>query len=602
MAKRFTVEAVFKLTDKFSAPVKRLDKRIGSFSEKVTKGVKRASLALGGFATAFGFAAKSVLSSGASFQQTMANLRAVSGATDAQLSALQSTAMAVGKQFGFMPDAVASAMESMSKAGFGVADIEKAIGGLAAAAAADGSTIDEAVGSVMGAMKSLGLGASDTQMFADMLAKAGDTTAASIGSLTQSMAVFGPVAKSLGVPLDSAIAQLALLQDAGLDASTSGTSLASTYSKLAAPTGSTVKALKALNLQVTDAAGNFKKPDVLLNDLIGSMQKYSGNAEKMAIVTKLVGLESQKALLNLVSASESGKLEKLTGDLADATGYAQKLADVKNDTLIGDWNKFIGTIEALKIQLFDMESGALRGVVQQMTAWLEKNGTLLASGIGEFLQMIIDNFESIVTWGKRIAIVVGSFYALATAVKVVSTTIAVFKGLVAAATFIMKAFRLAVLLTQAAIFLLEGTIALPFILGIAAIAAIGAAVWYFWDELVAFGGMIGNFFVGIWDGIKNTFLSMITFLAQSLINFITGPARLAIMAAEKVGLLDDGTSAAITNALTIQSPQERTANAVSESVSKTSAEVTVKAPGMKAEVSKAPKKGSGLSLAASGGL
>ena len=400
MAGRFTVDAVFRGVDKFSGPMARMTARAEQLQKRMAKGTQAlnnasAAVASGlktaatyaiGAGAIVGTVAAKVIEAGANFESTMSGVAAVSNATDTELAALKGRALELGKTTKFSATEVAGGMEIMSKAGLKVSDILTGLPGLLSAAAADGAGIEETANSLMSSMKAMGIGPEKMQLFADQMAKAGDATKASIGSISESLAIAGPVFKQLNVPMESAIAQIALLQDAGIDASSAGTTLAAAYSKLAAPMGRTKGALAALGLSVKDAMGNMKPPERLLGEILGATSKIKGNVGQMAAFTELVGLESQKALLNVASAAKDGRLTSLVSDLKDAGGYADTIAKKRLDNFTGDITMLGSAVEGVSIKLFDMEKGPLRGVVKGITDWVRANDDLIVSGIGDKLK------------------------------------------------------------------------------------------------------------------------------------------------------------------------------------------------------------------------
>jgi TP901 family phage tail tape measure protein len=437
---RFSVETVFKAKDQMSAAIGRMGSKVDGLAKSADRSLTKLSgnlskisgsfQAVGAAVTAAaiggGIAFIDITKTGMVLEQTMSNVAAVSGASAQQVDALTAKAKLLGSTTKFTASEVAGAMEIMSKAGMSVDQTLTGVGAILSAAAADGATIEETASSIMSSMKGLGLGPEKMQTFADMAAKAGDATSASIGSIAESMAVFGPVAKQLSIPLESSIAQLALLQDAGIDASSAGTTLAATYSKLAAPTKRTRDELKALGLTVVDAMGNMKPPDQLLNELFAATSQIEGNAGKMAAVTNLVGLESQKALLNIASAAGDGRLGKLTKDLRDSSGYADEIAKKKLDNLAGDLTLLGSAANGVKLELFDMAKGPLRDLVKGTTEWINANKGLMAAKVEEWVVKVKDNLPEIVTWLKRIGTAVAVFYALKTAVTVAQVAIAAY--------------------------------------------------------------------------------------------------------------------------------------------------------------------------------
>ncbi|MGC4088324.1 MAG: phage tail tape measure protein [Polyangiaceae bacterium] len=157
------------------------------------------------------------------------------------------------------------------------------------------------------------------------------------------------------------------------------------YSKLAAPVGETSKALAKLGITVADSAGNMKAPERLFSEILGATAGIKGNVGAMAAMTHLVGLESQKAMLNLAAGAGSGKLEELTSSLKNAAGYAGEIAAKRMNNLEGDFTLLRAAIDGTQQSLYQLKSGALRGVVQGVTEWIGANKGLIGAGVSEFL-------------------------------------------------------------------------------------------------------------------------------------------------------------------------------------------------------------------------
>jgi TP901 family phage tail tape measure protein len=502
---RFSVEAVFKAIDRFTRPIALMESRTQKFQHVATKGMlslgKGAvdfAVNLGAVAVAAGVAAVAVagialsakiVEVGGDFEAALSNVAAVSGATTEELAALSEKALELGPAMGFTGKEVVGAMESMAKSGYTTEQVMSGIGGVLAAAAADGGELADVGDGIMSAMKGLGLGPERMQNFADILAKAGDTTAASIGTLTESMAKFGPVAKQLGVPLEDAVAQLALLQDAGLDASTAGTSLASVYSKLAAPVGTTKKELKKLGISVKDAYGNMKPPQQLFGEILKATSGMEGNVDKMASITNLVGLESQKAMLNVAAAAGDGRLESLTNDLKDVEGYSRKIAGIKQDNFQGDMKKLGAAVDGVLISLFYMAKGPLGEIVTMTTTWVEKNKELIGAKFQTVANFIGYVAEKLPEWIPTI-IKIAKFFAGVTA------AVGVLIGVLLAAWAVLMATMFA-----------------PLIALIAAWAFFPDFFAGVWEVVKSVALGVASFFVALWDGIKSFFVGTWRFIA-----------------------------------------------------------------------------------------
>jgi hypothetical protein len=138
----------------------------------------------------------------------------------------------------------------------------------------------------------------------------------------------------------------------------------------------------------------MKKPEQLFGEILKATGGIKGNVGKMAAMTHLVGLESQKAILNLSAAAGSGKLDELTKSLQGAAGYADEIAKKRMNNFAGDIKLLTAAVDGLQISLFETQSGALREVVQGMTKWVDANKDLLRTGVNDFIVQAIPIVKS----------------------------------------------------------------------------------------------------------------------------------------------------------------------------------------------------------------
>jgi len=362
--------------------------KLDALNSRIAGGMRTAGLALGTVGIGAGFVAKNVIDAGADFEQAITNVGAVSLMTRAQIAPLEELAKKLGATTKFSATEVANAMEEMGKAGLDNSQILAGVGGILSAAAADGGELAETAANVSSVLKGMGLAAGDTSRVADVLALASVRTKSSIGSLGESMSNVASTARQLGVPLEDTVAMVALLQDVGLDASEAGSALNTMLTKMSAPTKEVAAQMSAMGVKFDDAAGNMLAPSKVLEQLVKAGTKAGGNMKQVAFFADLVGLRGQKAAINLKDLFAGGKVGKLTEELYGAQGVAKQIADIRMDTFKGDIETLGGSIDSLKIKLFDLQGGALRGLVQGMTAWLDANNEVIASGINNFIKEV----------------------------------------------------------------------------------------------------------------------------------------------------------------------------------------------------------------------
>lgn len=476
-----------------SAPLRKMGRRMGGFTQKATRGLSEANRAAGRLmrgmhalgrrvtavaaasAVAFAAVGRNVVKAGADFEQAITNVGAVGLKARGEIKALEAEALRLGATTKFTATEAAQGMELLAKAGFETKDILLGIGPVLSAAAASGGELAETAGHVSDVLKGMGLDTRNASRVADVLAKASSRTNSTIGSLAESMANVSSTARKFKIPLEDVVASVALLQDVGLDASVSGSALNTMLTKLAKPSKGIAREMQKLGIAFQDQRGDMLPLPAVLASLAAGMDKAGGNMAQVAFLADMVGLRGQKAATNLADLAKSGKLAPLVKELKSALGTSQKMAALRMDTLSGDLLLLEASVDAVKVALFDTQNGPLRKVVQSMTEWVAKNKDVIASGVVKFLERLDELLPSIVTWTKRLAIVFGSLYVGAAAV---------------------RAYAAAVKIAALATAVLNGTMAVnPVGLWIMGIAAAVGLIVAFWPE-------ISEFFKNVWAGMK----------------------------------------------------------------------------------------------------
>ena len=488
MAGRFSVEAVFKAVDRVTAPVTRMQNRVGKFTRgmnrglhklnrnvnKFVGGIKKAGIAIVAALAISGAAMANVISTGASFEQAITDVGAVSLQTRKEIKPLEDLALSLGRSTKFTSTQAANAMEVMARAGFKANDILRATPAVLSAAAASGLEIAEVANHVSNVLKGMGLETSEAARVSDVLALASARTNSSIGSLGESMKNVASTARMLKIPLEDAVASVALLQDVGLDASVAGSAFNVMLTKMAAPSKTITKIMKRLRISFKDAKGNMKALPEVLSDISKASKKMGGNFDQVAFLAELVGLRGQKAAGNLSKLFETGKLKILTKELKNATGSADKMAAIRMDTFNGSLLLLGSAVDAVKVKIFDLQDGALKDLVDKMTKWVGANEDLIATGIGEFITMLIENLPVIATALLDIGAGVASVIALSIALKSIIAIMTIINLLMAANPIV-----LIIVATIAAVGLL-----------IAALTSVG-------DKIRSIFSNIGGLFSGI---------------------------------------------------------------------------------------------------------
>ena len=642
-AGKFSLEAIFTARDgtrgvtaKIASRIDRmtraagrglqtLDRHIGTVHNSLMR-MGSGVLVAGGFA---GLVAKNVIDAGADFEKAISAVGAVSLMTRDQIADLEKKALELGGSTKFSATEVANGMELMGKAGFTNAEILEGIGGILAAAAADGGELAETASHVSNVLKGMRLPATDAARVADVLTLASSSTNSSIGSLGESMKNLGPVASQFKIPLEQAIGMVALLQDVGLVASSAGTALASSLTKLAKPSKRAKAQMAAMGVTFQDAKGNMLPVTEVFTNMARAASKSGGNMKAAAFFAELVGLESQKAAINLADMFASGKGQKLFAELDKAKGSAEKMAKLQLDNFRGDVEQLGGAVDTLKIKLFNTQSGPLRGVVQGITKWVEANEQLIIAKVTEFIDDFVKNLPEIVKWTKRIAIGIAVFYGIAAAVKVARVALAAYEITVAAVALAKKGLAIASGLSVAGIKASAAAATLAAAPMLALAAAVGvaiAAMALLLDQLgkleketegLGFMGIIGEMMEqGTFDPFKavdehhnrearkrahqtqiNTEPPSQAKAAELITDLMRGRGP---MRPEGFGGPLTNMSGGASSEPQLFTPAERTAKTVKETITTSKSEVTIRDETGKAEITQQPKTGAKLKLQSTG--
>ena len=278
------------------------------------------------------------------FEQQMANVKAVTGATDTEFKLLTESAKELGRVSQFTATEVGNLQQEYAKLGFSTAEILAASEATLQLATATGTDLAQAAEVAASTVNGFGLTAQDTQAIVDLMAESFSSTPLDINKFQESMKLVAPTARSVGQSVQDTTAQLGLLAKSGISGSIAGTQLNRVFIEL-------------------------NKKGISLKD---AMTQVSESTNKLGTATELVGDRGAKALQ--IFAEQSGQLEILTQNFKDSAGEAKKMADIVGDTATGAAKKFDSAWEGLILTLGDgtekgikKAKGALAGFLNDVT-------------------------------------------------------------------------------------------------------------------------------------------------------------------------------------------------------------------------------------------
>ncbi|HEJ9721285.1 TPA: phage tail tape measure protein [Proteus mirabilis] len=439
------------------------------------------------------YSAKQTLMPGYEFNVGMSKVQALTrlDKNSDEFKMLREQARELGATTAFTANQVAQGQAFYAMAGFKPEQIKNAMPGtLAMSLAGDidlGTTAD--IGSNI--LTGFGLSSDEMSRVSDTLVGVFTRANVNLAMLGDTMKFVAPPASSLGVDLETTAAAAGKLGDAGIQASTAGTSLKSIFGRLAAPTSEVSKALKEINLKTTDSKGNFREFTEILVEL-DKKTKGMGNAQRAGLFKKLAGEEAFSSLMVLADQASTGSLQKLIAELKASKGEAQKVAGTMTDNLSGDMKNLQSAWEDLGIQIFDGIDSPLRQISQSITRVISKVGVWMKENpeLAKTLTMIGLAIAGIITTLGILSLSIAAMLGPLAAAKLSLSILGIKGG--SALTLLLKPIKL---LGSAFLGLGKAMLANPILLAIAAIAGAFYLVYKHWDT-------IGPYVYKVWDTVK----------------------------------------------------------------------------------------------------
>lgn len=249
---------------------------------------------------------KSVIDTGSEYEQKLAGLQAVTGASGPVLDDLSNRARDLAKQFGGSASTQVEAFQTiLSKFGPSLADTPEALGTFSTnvntLAKAAGLDAKGAVDALANSMLQFGVDASDpaklaeeSGRFINVLAASAKVGAAEIPQVAEAILQAGVAAKGANLSFEETNAAIQVLAVGGKVGSEAGVGLRNVLGLLQKQSGPGAEQLKKLGLSVEGLGASLttKGLGATLEQLAGGINKLGTDAEKNAALMNLFGAEN----------------------------------------------------------------------------------------------------------------------------------------------------------------------------------------------------------------------------------------------------------------------------------------------------------------------
>lgn len=331
---------------------------------------------------------RSTLGAGIDFDDQMNTLRAVTGATGAQMAQLRQKAVDLGNDLS-LPSTSASdaadAMVELAKGGLSVEESMAAAKGVLQLSAAAGVSTGQAATYAADALNTFHLAGKDATMVADLLAGAANASSGEITDMGFSLQAAGSVFAAAKIPIQSTVALIAEMAQNGIKGSDAGTSLKTMLMRLESPTDAATAAMKQLNIHLFDAHGNVRNFEDVIRDAQGPLAKLTNQQREQALAT-IFGSDAVRAGTIIFGGGTDAYLKMR--DAVTKVGAAQDVAGAKSQGLGGAIRGLQSQLETMSLSIYQQVEPRLESLVKRVSDVADKAGKLLTgqANVGQVAQ------------------------------------------------------------------------------------------------------------------------------------------------------------------------------------------------------------------------
>jgi len=325
--------------------------------------------------------AAATLEAGMAFEQGMSVVEALSGATGADLRALNEKAQELGRTTQFTATNITTMMKYTALAGWDTREMLEGIDGIWQLAAASGEDFARVSDIVTDALTALGMQTSESTRLVDVMAATATSSNTTIGLMGETFQYVAPIAGTLKYSVEDLSAVIGILADNGIKGEKAGIALRNIISRLIKPTKDVKQWMDKLGITMTDANGNMLPLSDVVNQLRDKMGKLSA-AERTEAATCIAGKQAMAGLLAIVNTAP-GNLTKLKTAINQSEGAGKKMADTMMNNGKGAITLLTSKIEGLQIALYNKLKPAFNKAID------------VANNMADAFKFLIDNSTAV---------------------------------------------------------------------------------------------------------------------------------------------------------------------------------------------------------------
>lgn len=353
--------------DEFKKKVDGLGDAAESGLGKLKNAAKKAAIVAGGALLAIGGYAIKV---GSDFEYAMSDVSATMQISQEDIEnctgaykLLHNAAIEAGATTKYSATEAAEALNYLALAGYDAQTAASVLPSVLNLAAASGMDLAAASDMATDAMAALGIEATNENLtaFGDQMAMTAAKANTSVSQLGEAILTVGATANNLAGGTTELNAALGVLANRGTKGSEAGTALRNVILSLMAPTDKAAEAMESLGLSVTDAEGNMRPLNDIMNDMSAGLSEMT-SAESAQWLSTVFNKTDLADVQNLMAGCGE-EFDKLAENIKDSGGAMQDMADTKANNLQGAIDSLKSRAETLGIAFYESVDNPIKDVV-----------------------------------------------------------------------------------------------------------------------------------------------------------------------------------------------------------------------------------------------
>lgn len=330
---------------------------------------------------------------GSEFESSASKVKAVSGATAAEMAQINQMAKELGRTTNFSASQVEAGFSYMSQSGWKVSQQLAAMPGVVNLARAAETDLASSSAMVTNYLTAFGLEAEYAGQMADVLAYAMSHSNASVEEFGEAWKNSAANMNAANQSMETTTAILEALANNGRAGSEAGTSLKAVLRDITSKMKDGAISVGDASIAVEDANGNFRD----LIDILGDVETATdgmGTAQRAAALSAIFTDDSISAV-NMTLQEGVDNIRKYKTELENCDSAATDMADTMTDNLTGSMQNLDSAVEGLGNAAYNYIGGPLKSVVDGVTDAINDITDVLEPQVTEVTQFVDNVVEAV---------------------------------------------------------------------------------------------------------------------------------------------------------------------------------------------------------------